>query len=72
MSYTVRLEQTAERELKGLPGNVLRRIDARLRGLSENPRPPGVAKLSGRQGGGWRIRVGGYRLRAMSGLPMTR
>jgi len=39
MDYTVRLEHQAERELRGLPQNILRRVDAKLRALASNPRP---------------------------------
>ncbi len=34
---------------------------AALRALEENPRPPGVKKLRGRENE-WRIRVGDYRI----------
>lgn len=62
MDYTVRLEHRAEQELRGLPQNILRRVDAKLRALASNPRPRGVVKLSGRTGEGWRVRVGNYRI----------
>ena len=35
-------------------------MDARIRGLGENPRLPGSKKQKGREG--WRIRVGNYRV----------
>jgi len=60
--YTVRLESRAERELKALADDVLRRVDAKLRVLATNPRPRGVKKLRGREGEGWRVRVGDYRI----------
>jgi mRNA interferase RelE/StbE len=62
VSHTVRLERRAERELRHLPPNVLRAVDAKLLALSQNPRPPGTVKLSGRQTEGWRVRVGEYRI----------
>lgn len=62
MSYTIRLESRAERQLKGLPDDVLRRVDTKLHALSVNPRPRGVKKLQGREGEGWRVRVGDYRI----------
>ena len=62
MSYVVRLEGRAERELRRLPRHVLRAVDAKLLALSQNPRPPGVLKLHGREGKGWRVRVGEYRI----------
>ena len=60
--YTVHLERRAERELRRLPQDVVRRIDAMFRRLANNLRPNGVVKLSGRTGSGWRIRVGEYRI----------
>jgi mRNA interferase RelE/StbE len=62
VSYTVRLESRAERQLKALPDDVLRRVDAKLRALATIPRPRGVKKLQGREGEGWRVRVGDYRI----------
>lgn len=62
MSYTIRLEGRAERQLKALPDDVLRRVDAKLRALAMTPRPKGVKKLQGREGEGWRVRVGDYRI----------
>ena len=62
MSYTVVLETSAERDLKRLPRDILRRVDAEFLALSQNPRPHGVVKLQGREGEGWRIRVGAYRI----------
>ncbi len=60
--YTVHVERRVERELRRLPQDVLRRIDAMFRRLANNPRPRGVVKLSGRTGSGWRVRVGEYRI----------
>ena len=62
MSYALRLESHAERQLRALPDSVLKRVDVRLRGLAANPRPSGTVKLKGREGEGWRIRVGDYRI----------
>ncbi len=62
MSYSVRLDRSAERELKRLPAKVLGRVDAKLGALAEDPRPRGAVKLQGRGGEGWRIRVGSYRI----------
>ncbi len=62
MVYTIHLERRAERDLRQLPQNDIRRIDAMLRQLAENPRPVGVVKLSGRTDSGWRVRVGDYRI----------
>ena len=62
MTYQVRLENAAERDLEHVPREVLRRIDAKLVALGTDPRPRCVTKLQGREGAGWRIRVGDYRI----------
>jgi mRNA interferase RelE/StbE len=62
VSYTVFLENQAEKELRNLPSEILLRIDNRLVSLSEEPRPRGVKKLKGKEGEGWRIKVGAYRI----------
>jgi len=46
--YVVLLESRAEKELKALPEQALKRVDIKLRALSLNPRPRGVAKLKGK------------------------
>ncbi len=61
MIYRVRLTSTAEKERKQLPVPLRSRIDSVIEGLKTNPRPPGVAKLSGSDND-WRIRVGDYRI----------
>lgn len=33
-----------------------------IRGLAEDPRPPGAAKLTAFDPPAWRLRVGGYRI----------
>jgi mRNA interferase RelE/StbE len=40
---------------------VLRRVDARILALAEDPRPPGVVKMQGAEGY-FRIRIGDYRV----------
>ena len=62
MRYSIRLETTAERDLVHASRDALRRIDAKLSGLAMEPRPRGATKLHGREGIGWRIRVGDYRI----------
>jgi mRNA interferase RelE/StbE len=59
VSWRVELGRRAERELARLPDDLLQRIVTRIQGLSANPWPAGVKKL---QGGGYRIRVGDYRI----------
>lgn len=62
MTYDVRLESGAEHDLSHIPRDVMGRIDSKLIALGNNPRPRGVVKLQGREGAGWRIRVGEYRI----------
>ncbi|OGL99549.1 hypothetical protein A2501_04270 [Candidatus Uhrbacteria bacterium RIFOXYC12_FULL_57_11] len=51
----------ARRELQALPRPVLERVDAAIRTLAGDPRPPGSVKLKGLRHG-YRLRVGDYRL----------
>ncbi|RKU11309.1 hypothetical protein C6501_12860 [Candidatus Poribacteria bacterium] len=51
-----------EQELRRLPQDVVRRIDAIFERLRQNPRPHGVVKLTGQKDVHWRIRVGTYRI----------
>ena len=62
MTYTLLMERQAEKDLRQLPPGMLRRIDARLLALAEEPRPRGALKLKGKEGEGWRVRVGDYRI----------
>ena len=62
MSYTVLLERQAEKELRSLSPQMLRRIDKRLLALADEPWPRGSAKLKGKETEGWRIKVGDYRI----------
>jgi mRNA interferase RelE/StbE len=59
--YEIVLTPAAKRDLKALPRATVRRIDARLLSLRENPRPHGVKQLQGPEGF-LRIRVGDYRV----------
>jgi mRNA interferase RelE/StbE len=60
-SYSVSLAAGAEKELFGLPQNVIARMVPRLERLAATPRPPGCKKLVGGHNE-WRIRVGDYRV----------
>ena len=62
MSYALLLERQAEKDLRNLPLQVLRRIDARLLALPDEPRPRGTLKLKGKADEGWRVKVGDYRI----------
>ncbi len=61
MAYRVELTPAAQRDLRSLDRPVLRRIDARIRSLAEEPRPHGVEKLAG-DSEVYRVRVGDYRI----------
>jgi mRNA interferase RelE/StbE len=61
VTYTVALLPAAEREWRKLPREILPRINRALLSLEDEPRPHGVAKLSG-SSDRWRIRVGDYRI----------
>lgn len=61
MAYDLVLRPAAERDLKGLPGGVLTRVERAIEKLRENPRPPGCKKLTGFENE-WRLRIGEYRV----------
>ena len=59
--FEVFIKPSAVKELEAIPSKKDRqRITSRIRRLSENPRPPGCQKLSGRDL--FRIRQGVYRI----------
>ena len=60
MKYKLFIEKVALKELSRIPSKEKSRIIASIINLTENPRPPGVKKLTGREA--WRIRVGNYRI----------
>ena len=63
MSHHVEIEHRAQQSLVRLARAdraIVRRIDAALLGLAENPRPSGAIKMTGSDG--WRLRVGDYRV----------
>lgn len=59
-SYRLLIKPSAVKELEALPLKDRRRVVARLRGLSDQPRPPGREKLTGRDL--YRVRQGNYRI----------
>lgn len=59
-SFSVLTKRSAERELRKIPKEDLRRITTRIQGLALQPRPPGCEKLSGEER--YRIRQGDYRI----------
>ena len=60
MSYEVLIFRRAQKKLADIPLRDYRRVKSSIAALSDNPRPPGCLKLTGRPG--WRIRVGDYRI----------
>jgi len=61
MKYGVKLTTTAQKERTRLDIETRKRVDPVLLSLSEQPRPPGVQKLSGSKSD-FRLRVGNYRV----------
>jgi mRNA interferase RelE/StbE len=59
--HRVLLEAGAEADMRALPAREFARVVEKIRGLSENPRPPGCRKIVGSQSD-WRLRVGAYRV----------
>jgi len=58
--YRLEISQLAHRQVRKLPASTRERINKAIDGLGENPRPYGTRKLTA--GGGYRIRVGDYRV----------
>ncbi len=59
--YEVVLTKAATRGLSGLPKTDLPRVDAKIRALGDDPRPPSSKKLTGVENL-YRIRSGDYRV----------
>ncbi|MFQ5829973.1 MAG: type II toxin-antitoxin system RelE/ParE family toxin [Candidatus Methylomirabilia bacterium] len=59
-SYRLLIKPSAVKELEALPLKDRRRVVARLRGLSDQPRPLGCEKLTGHDL--YRVRQGNYRI----------
>ena len=62
MKYTIVIIPTALRHLQQVPLPFRRQIDARIRKLADDPRPPGAKALKGEHKGFYRIRQGDYRI----------
>lgn len=58
--YQVVLTRQAAKQLAALDAVVARRIQGAIELLGQNPYPPKALKLTGR--GGYRVRIGDYRL----------
>lgn len=59
-NYEVRYKQSVYKELDQIPNWDVERILRRIENLREDPRPPGVEKLSGQNS--YRVRQGVYRI----------
>ena len=62
MTYEVRFEKAADRDLDRLPTEVQARVVRHIEGLARDPRPPGVEALAGRLRGLLKLRVSDYRV----------
>ncbi len=60
MIYKVTILRRAQKELGALPGEAYARVRDAIGGLTDDSRPSGCLKLTGRDG--WRIRIGNYRV----------
>ena len=58
--YKIEIKESAVKELDSIPRKDLKKIVQKIRFLSDNPRPNGCVKLSGRER--YRIRQGDYRI----------
>ena len=61
MTYRIELTKAAERDLTAVPKPMLKRLDACILGLADDPLPPGVKKLTNSDGL-YRVRVSDYRI----------
>jgi mRNA interferase RelE/StbE len=60
--YRIEYERGAQRDLRAIRDRTLKlRLLAALEGLMDDPRPPGVKLLVGKEGQ-WRVRVGDWRI----------
>lgn len=65
MTYSIRLHAKVADDFAAMPLATQTRIQGAIRALADNPRPPGVKKLSDIKPGvknAYRIRVGAYRV----------
>jgi len=62
VSHEVIVSPAAQREFGDLTRETQERVAGALRGMAEDPRPPGARCLSGRLRGLMRIRVGDWRV----------
>ena len=58
--YKIEIKKSAQKEIKQLPDNDLKRVVDKITLLAKEPRPQGSKKLSGEEK--YRVRVGNYRI----------
>jgi mRNA interferase RelE/StbE len=62
VTYEIRSTRAADREALDLPDAVFDEVNATIRNLGSDPRPPGCKKLKGVRGHAYRVRVGSHRI----------
>ncbi len=60
MTYRIEILPVASREIRKLPPEAKRRVQAIIELLADDPRPPAAKKLVARPE--WRVRTGDYRV----------
>jgi mRNA interferase RelE/StbE len=60
VTYRVELTKRARRDLQSIQRPTRTRVEAAIRTLGDDPRPPKAKPLVGRPG--WRIRIGDHRV----------
>jgi len=61
MAYTVTISRSAAKDIRALDDTAQRRVGHVINALADNPRPPGVQKLSA-EDNVYRLRAGDYRV----------
>ncbi len=61
MTYRIELTKAAARDLKSVTKPMLKRLDACILGLADDPLPTGVKKLKNKKAL-YRVRIGDYRI----------
>jgi len=62
MTYSIVMLSSARKSMADLPKRDRIRVDERIMGLAQNPRPPGSIPLKGQGHRLWRLRAGDYRI----------
>ena len=61
MPYQVQIAPAAQRDVKRLPPEMVRKVDVAMLELEQTPRPHGCTKLEGSEDE-YRVRIGDYRI----------